>query len=55
MTVIKRMKSLLFILEIQANDLIVEHFLEKEVDCTIVWCCDQTLWVDVEEQEEYDG
>ena len=40
---------------LQANDLIAKHFLNKEVEGTIIWCCDQTLWLDVEEQEIYDG
>ena len=39
----------------QANDLIVKHFLNKEVEGTIICCIDQTLWLDVEEQEIYDG
>ena len=43
------------IIQIQANDLIAKHYLDKEVEGTIVWCCDQTLWLDVEEQETYEG
>ncbi|KAL5457692.1 hypothetical protein EMCRGX_G034978 [Ephydatia muelleri] len=39
----------------EANDLIVKHFLNKEVEGTIICCIDQTLWLDVEEQEIYDG